>query len=543
MKKLVSLLLIAALVLGVASVSFAEAPEAKKYSTMVSVGADTGPLADMWLFDLIKERFNVTFDFIEVSSEGYSEKLSLAFATGDLPDLLFSMPASDIAYYGGQGLIQPLEEYMTEEYLPNLIYWFDINPSYRKALFYPDGHVYDMQGMIALTREYSGARCWINKGWLDQLGMDYPKTLDDFHAFLTAVKNTDLNGNGENDEIPFAGRFDGFDSYQDNTMPVLTALGMTSKTLEAYDGVVKFNPVTEPYKEFLKYMNVLWSEGLIDPEYFTQTGDQLYAKFGAGLAGSMTDWAHWLRIGDDSWKTYTAFDPMTSAINDQQLWPANDVGLSRHFIVTSTCDDVAGIMPVLNWALAPNTIYDPENGDNLAGATANVLGKPKDSWDKYTEYGWFLVTKTDPVTGEEYQVFDSVYPEDEFVSLNAFTNYWSTPNIFPVVEIWEDDPTHYSHYGNEKELSLAVEICDHNAPFYHTGWSSNIRYTAEEADEIALIKTDLDTYCKQQIAQFINGELNVDEQFNAFVAGCEARGLARYLEINQAAYDRYMSAE
>ena len=538
MKQRIALLLLAALLLASAGPALAEEGEPKHYSTMVSVSADQGAFADMWLFEEIENRFNVVFDFIEVSSEGYNERLSLAFATGDLPDLIFSMDATNIAYYAAQGLIQPLEDYMTEEYLPNLMYWFERYPQYEQALYYPDGHVYNIQGLIDLEREFATHRSWINAQWLEALGMDYPKTLDDFYAFLVAVKQTDLNGNGESDEIPFAGIYDGFDSYHDNTIPILTALGMSTKTIEAVDGVVRFNPTTDAYKEFLAFMNKIWNEGLVDSEYFTQTSDQFYAKVASGLCATMTDYAHWIRIADDSWKAYTAYDPMTSAINDKQIWPANDANLGRNFIVTSACKDVAGIMPVLNWALTPDAIYDPVNGDNMAGATVNVLGKPVGAWDQYTEYGWSIVTRTDPDTGEEYSAIESIYPEEEFDSMNAFRNAVLTPNIFPVCEVFEGDPTHYSHYGTEKELSLAEEIVTHNAPYYFCGWSSNIRYTAEEADEIALLQNDIYTYCEQMIAQFITGELPLEE-FDAFVEGCNARGLERFIEINQAAYDRY----
>ena len=543
MKKIVSLLLVSMMLLAAANVAMADNSEPKRYTAMVSVSADQGSFADMWLFDEIEKKFNIVFDFIEVSSEGYKEKLSLAFATNELPDVIFEMEPTSIAYYASQGLIQPLEKYITKEYLPNLLYWFEKYPAYEKALYYPDGHVYDIQGLGGLEREYSRSRSWINKGWLDALGMDYPETLDDFYAYLTAVKETDLNGNGENDEIPFAGLYEGFESYYDNTFSVLTALGMTSKTFEAVDDVVQFNPTTDAYKVFLTYMNKLWAEGLIDPEYFTQTSDQFVSKIASGLCGTMTDYAHWLRISDDSWKNYTAYDPMTSDINSTQVWPAHDVFTTRHFFVTSVCEDVESLMPLLNWCLAPDAIYDSENGDNMAGATVNVLGKPIGAWDQYTDYGWEIITKVDEETGEEYEAISSIYPEEEYDSMNAFRNAVLTPSIFPVCEVFQGNPTHYSHYGNEKEISLAKEIINHSAPYYHCGWSTNIRYTADEADEIALLQNDIYTYCEQMIAQFITGKISIEEEFGAFVDGCNARGLERFIAINQVAYDRYIGQE
>ena len=49
----------------------------------------------------------------------------------------------------------------------------------------------------------------IYKPWLDQLGLEMPTTTDEFHEVLRAFKAAgDLNGNGIDDEIPYALCFD-----------------------------------------------------------------------------------------------------------------------------------------------------------------------------------------------------------------------------------------------------------------------------------------------------------------------------------------------
>ena len=45
---------------------------------------------------------------------------------------------------------------------------------------------------------------------------------------------------------------------------------------------LRFNPITENYKELFIYLNKLYSEGLIDPEIFTVTQQEVYAKAKAG---------------------------------------------------------------------------------------------------------------------------------------------------------------------------------------------------------------------------------------------------------------------
>lgn len=68
-----------------------------------------------------------------------------------------------------------------------------------------------------------------------------------------------------------------------------------------------------------------------------------------------------------------------------------------------------------------------------------------------------------------------------------------------------------------------------------------LSYTAEEANERATLKTDLQNYLEQAKAQFITGEIDVEEGWDDFVNTVNGMGLERLIEIEQAAYDRYLT--
>jgi putative aldouronate transport system substrate-binding protein len=62
----------------------------------------------------------------------------------------------------------------------------------------PDGNIYYMPGFSSsLITRYVRQVMWINKGWLNELGLDIPVTTDDFRALLHA-----FNTGGR---IPLAG--------------------------------------------------------------------------------------------------------------------------------------------------------------------------------------------------------------------------------------------------------------------------------------------------------------------------------------------------
>ena len=68
---------------------------------------------------------------------------------------------------------------------------------------FPDGKMYSFTKNLPL-RPKSCNQPIINKKWLDNLGLEEPKNLDELYNVLKAFKEQDANGNGDtDDEIPF----------------------------------------------------------------------------------------------------------------------------------------------------------------------------------------------------------------------------------------------------------------------------------------------------------------------------------------------------
>ena len=60
-------------------------------------------------------------------------------------------------------------------------------------------------------------KMWINKAWLDRVGMEVPQTTEEFKEVLRAFKEQDANGNGDpNDEIPLSGSLKGWNTNPTN---------------------------------------------------------------------------------------------------------------------------------------------------------------------------------------------------------------------------------------------------------------------------------------------------------------------------------------
>jgi len=65
-----------------------------------------------------------------------------------------------------------------------------------------------------------------------------------------------------------------------------------------------------------------------------------------------------------------------------------------------------------------------------------------------------------------------------------------------------------------------------------------IIYDPDEADQIADIKTSLETYVKESMARFATGDMNIDSDWDAYVKELDNIGLQTYIEVSQKAFDR-----
>ena len=132
----------------------------------------------------------------------WQTRVNLTFASMDLPDVILTGNV-DIEEYGvSQGLLVPLED-LIPQYMPNYYSRMKMNDA-DKAMYASDGRIYWIGSLIAQNINHDGNH-YINKAWLDKLGLQVPKTIEELNAVLRAFRDNDPNGNGLKDEIPFSG--------------------------------------------------------------------------------------------------------------------------------------------------------------------------------------------------------------------------------------------------------------------------------------------------------------------------------------------------
>ncbi len=461
---------------------------------------------NQWLKDL-EANTNVKIEWQVVSSNDWSEQKSIMLASGTLPDIILgNQTFSDSDIVNNLSYFRPLDDYI-EQYMPNLKAAMAETPELKKISTFPDGKIYSLPTRLP-ARPKTKNQPVINKAWLDKLGLAIPDTTDDLYNVLKAFKEQDPNGNGKPDEIPYT---------ETGLAPdFLNPFGITdinANSMLIRDGQPVFYPVSEEYKEGLKYASKLYAEGLIDKELFTQDATMTSAKqqnADAAIVGFSNQWTPDAVFG--KWSDQYEMIPPIAGPDGKRYNPGNPNGMSfnrNEMLITSSCKfpEVAA-----RWA---DQFYTNEASiQNFWGAIGTVIEKNDDG----------TYTLMDPPEGTSA---DAWYWEQ---SLRDFGPKYVSPSFEEKIVL-----------NKEAGDGLKLEI-DKLGSEYVTDPFPNVMYTAEEFQELPTLTTDIDSYVAAMRAQWVT-KGGIEEGWDAYVKKLNDMGLDKLMKIRTDAYNRYMSVD
>lgn len=241
-----------------------------------------------YYFPAIAQMTGVTLDIFWAASESYQTSLSatLLEGTDKLPDIL---NASDFGVMdlADDGAVIQLDDYL--ELMPDIV--AAVGPERMDHWREVDGHIYSIP---SITNVQGAQTMMVRKDWLDKLGLKEPETWDEWLTLWRAIRDQDVNGNGDpNDEIPFASQY-GVDGER-CLLPLLNAFGIKASGDTQFclldDGTYTFVYEHPRYKEFLEAVQQLYAEGLIPADLEQMQLDQLDAAMDENRLGTTFNWA------------------------------------------------------------------------------------------------------------------------------------------------------------------------------------------------------------------------------------------------------------
>lgn len=514
-KRIITALLILTMILSVAACNNSSNNNGKATFRIVTTRHN-----DSWPTDFLKEgvmkqleeKYDINIEWEVYTVNDWQQEKNLMFASPDeLPDAFLgslTLSSGDVEAYKDQFV--ELTDLISKN-MPNLSTILEKDSELKAVMTNREGEIYGLGKKLPFRPEAANVPM-INKKWLDNLGLEVPDTYEELEAVLQAFKDKDADGDGNpNNEIPYS--YCG--SLDMDARHILAPFGTIVSRAGNYMGIDEegnpfFLPVTDRYKQAVKWMHNLYKKGLIDPEHFTQN-TSMYTSKVQSTGGSQVGYIF-------GWTTATAginadeFVPIVPVSGpDGKRYVESDkafLDLSGYELcITNNCKnpdlllkwadefytDLVGVQSF--YGSIPDQIKD--NGDGTY-----TLLKPKDKDISYDYVAW----------ANSLRDFGPKYVSKEFQDSFVL-------------------PTDGGDGEKLKLESLYKDCIKNNFPV--------VQYKAKDASRRGMYSTNINSYVEQQYARWVvNG--GVDAEWNAYIATLDKMGVQDMLKLTLEAYDYYV---
>lgn len=560
MKKLLALVLCMIMMLSI--VPMAQAADEPVTISILTSRHEEGnnEVTDLWIFKYLEywlEQQGYNVDFELEQSHNMTERRALMLATASLPDLMITpgLTNNEIVMYGaGEGMLLDWTPYLNEESMPNLMALLKDNNDALVASTCIDGKVYGLPYII--NRSYPEAaavipnaiRLWVNQEWLKQVNMELPTTMDGFLDMLRAFKA----------QIKIEGKevYPVMENAQFLRKYLLSCLGFYGTTstdglkVMIKDDEIVVPAYTEEYKEYVRLLNVMYTEGLISPDYLTMDTTTAQGYMAEGVCGVIGNWSLG-SIGDDFAK-WVHLLPLTTEYCDKPVSSLDTTYKVNAMIVNAETEHADILVKMLDY------LYSPE------GAMYYAYGPMKGADPLGIMEGWFYDENnqmtTDSVVAGTTVANGYGHYAKQFIYPSQYAGYAAGLVVPKSIEMSGADITLRDYYVTDAitgETFNAPETViytrDNNAGWWRLtcadAWEKNSTtiklpgvYMTEDD---ALNATDLETVLKKHVesetAKFIVGTRPIEE-FEQFQKELEGMGVQEYLDLYKTAYNGYMTS-
>ena len=530
MKKILCALLVAILAVSCSAMAApdylntdGEFPIVKGDQITLSVAVQPNALDNidkLWFWEYCRQVMNINFDVTAFTGDVRDEKINLMFASDTLPDMILgcNFSVSELVRYGQvEGQLLALNDYLTEEYTPAILSVFGEHPEYRGIVTAMDGKVYSLPCInpyLNILGIMPGV--FINTTVLAETEMEMPTTLDEFYQLLKKMKEL------YPDSIPLGG---GKNANQPNEI-IWSALGVTATS--ATDPGFRKGEVTvfcgDPlYGEYLKFMNKLYAEGLIDHDFYTIDSTM--------VNGELADGKIFVHQGavynalPNSWNEWEAMEPLTSEFNDTKIWSAASLAKPGAAVISSRTEYPELCMRFLDFFFTnKGGIYawtgPMVDSEDTLGMVCGWYGNeqvPDVENGKYSSAWEYVVYEVSPFNPNRPGTKAGEVERIKFQDPDGEFN-WDLTN-----------PDNF--YRASKQVHEFPYIVD----VYPT-----IYFDDETQQRISELKLVIDDYVNTESAKFITGVKPLDE-LDAYFAQLKSIGYDEYLAYYTDAYANYVA--
>lgn len=490
-----------------------------------------GELQNHQIWSALEDLTGVHVEMTIVDASTATDKLNLMLASGDFTDLMnMSSYTSGVDAAYEQEIILDLGDQL-EANMPN--YWTIIHSDQKLLGEVQDSGkflaIYPIKDEVANPQDMGP---FVRMDWLEDLNMEVPTTYDELTKVLEAFKSEKncaepmslYNTVSMNDGLLMGGF---------GSMAELSTNGLSGNALNGYyqeDGHVVYGATADGTRKFLSWLHMLYEKGLIDFENMQNRMINPFSELTAvACAQGDTGYMFSNQPFGGNYSVMAASDYGDPGCN---WWPVQDVGetpgqeipffeevtlvdnIATILCVSTQCENVETALKFLDYgysyagSLLYNFGYQKGSGHEIESWDFNAEGRPEFDPAVFEQFGATAIGSSVLATKDLGGVIVDTRLAFEFGDReNACFDAWKT---------------------NKRPANIL---------------GSATQFAAEEGQEAAGIYSDILTHVSTSVLQFINGDLDVDDDsvWKGYVSEIEAMDLGRLTEIVQTAYDRASS--
>ncbi|MBD2847113.1 extracellular solute-binding protein [Paenibacillus sp. IB182496] len=463
--------------------------------TFLNYSNPSWPYNEDWpVWDFIKENTGVTLDVQLPSGNLLEDAVSLAIASGEMPDLMWIQTKAAADKFGQQGALVNLLDYVDQ--MPNFKAWMEEYPAETQHMISADGKMYmTPNGGIGETNR----RTWMyREDVFTELGLQTPSTWDELYEVLQTLKAE------YPDSYPLTFR-SGLRNFLDFGagfgVPAPVEVAKASVLFDQASEQWIYAPVQDDYMKMLEYFNKFYKEELIPKDFLT--------------------------IDTKMWQDIVS--------TDRAFITLDYIGRIDFFNSALRADNPAFSMnfmpPPAGWAGGPQ-----ENAYTAVSEEGFMIASTSDKIDDivrfldffYSEEGRQMVSWGKE--GETYEGDAFIADYADVADLRKQTGL-STDGTYA----WFDYDAHIS--VSSPELKTAYE----QAPQYDSEKPVSVAFTPDEQQIISTKGDALNSHRDENFAKFIMGTRSFDE-WGAFIEEQKKLGYEEILGIYKAAHERALAA-
>ena len=448
----------------------------------------------------------INLEWEVIKGSDWSMKTNLMFASGEMPDIIIAVNGQgqiDYEEYGvSQELVIPLDDYITEELMPNYysrIQAEDSDPTI--SLVASDGKTYSIGYLVGQYICEEG-HYFINRDWMDELGLEDPTTVDELTEVLRKFKEA------YPDYVPYEMGLDASGYY--DLKYVLPMFGVPNSDKWLYideDKKVQFAPVQQGFRDCVEWLSECYAEGLLDPECLSQDVNTLQTKLSEGNVGFFSAW----RLKAMGWDDGVAANSeciLPPSVDGKGAYMDRYLELARPCaFITATNEHVEESIRLLDammdTEMQADLYYGPQNPTEGTG------------WVYNEENG-----KIDTVTVSDVTVKNQLDCNTQFFAPGAYIS---------------------ENYNLSEQRLEKIDYCQmyDEAGVINTYSSQYLSMAGLTADVLAnfnLIETDIDNAVSEAVADFVAHGVT-DDSWDSFVSKFDGMGIDEYINTYQEAID------